>query len=90
VRPRGLVRDDVPGRYVGGDVVDGAALDAALEAAREAAAAAARDLRAGRIRPCPSSCSPAGCAYPGICRAAEGTAESEAAAADAVAAEGAT
>ncbi len=27
-RPRGVVRDDVPGRYVNGDVVDGAALDA--------------------------------------------------------------
>jgi RecB family exonuclease len=90
VRPRGLVRDDVPGRYVGGDVVDAAALDAALQAALEAAAATARDLRAGRIHPGPASCSPAGCAYPGICRAAEGSAESEAAAADAVAAERAT
>ena len=28
-------------------------------------------MRAGRIRPCPSRCSPNGCAYPGICRAAE-------------------
>jgi RecB family exonuclease len=88
VRPRGLVRDDMPGRYVGGDVVDGEAFDAALEAARGAAASAAADLQAGRIRPCPATCSPAGCAYPGICRAAEGTAETEAAAADAVAAEG--
>jgi hypothetical protein len=88
VRPRGLVRDDIPGRYVGGDVVDGATLDAALESARDAAAAAAADMRAGRIRACPGSCSPAGCAFPGICRAAEGSAEDEAAAADAVAAEG--
>ncbi len=69
-RPRGLVRDDVPGRYVNGDVVDGAAFAAGLEAARAAAARAAADLRAGRIRPCPERCSPNGtCAYPGICRA---------------------
>jgi RecB family exonuclease len=88
-RPRGLVRDDVPGRYVGGDVVDAAAFDAALATALAAAGDAARALRAGRIRACPASCSPAGCAHPGICRAAEGTAEAEAAAADAAAAEGA-
>jgi RecB family exonuclease len=87
IRPRGLVRDDMPGRYVGGDVVDAEALDAALDAARDAAAAAASDLRAGRIRPCPASCSPGGCAHPGICRAAEGTAEAEAASAEAAAAE---
>jgi RecB family exonuclease len=76
VRPRGLVRADVPGRYVNGDVVDGEALDAALEAARELAARAAADLRAGRVRACPDSCTPnGGCAYPAICRAGEGTAE---------------
>ena len=39
--------------------------------AREAALGAARAMRAGRIRPCPSRCSPNGCAYPGICRAGE-------------------
>jgi ATP-dependent helicase/DNAse subunit B len=89
VRPRGIVRDDVPGRYVGGDVLDAEAFDAALDAARAAATAAAIDMRAGRIRACPAHCSPAGCAYPGICRAAEGTLEAEAAAADAAAAEGA-
>jgi hypothetical protein len=87
-RPRGFVRDDVPGRYVGGDVVDGEAFAAALDGALAAAASAATDLKAGRIRPCPGSCSFAGCAYPGICRATEGTAEAEAAAADAAAAEG--
>jgi hypothetical protein len=86
-----VVRDDVPGKYVNGDVLDAEAFDAALEEARQAAASAAGDLRAGRIRPCPSTCSPGGgCAYPGICRAAEGTAEAEAAAADAVAGEGAS
>jgi RecB family exonuclease len=87
VRPRGFVRDDVPGRYVNSDVVDAAGLDAALEAARADAASAAIDLRAGRIRPCPATCSWGGCAHPGICRAAEGTAEAEAASAAAAAGE---
>jgi RecB family exonuclease len=71
-RPRGLVRDDVPGAYVNGDVVDAAGFEAGLAAAREAAVEAAAELRAGRIRACPQRCTPAGaCAYPGICRAAE-------------------
>jgi RecB family exonuclease len=84
-RPRGYVRDDVPGRYVNSDVVDAGEMRAALDEALGLATAAAQDLRAGRIRACPSSCSYAGCAYPGICRASEGTAEAEAAAADAAA-----
>ncbi len=68
-RPRGLVRDDVPGRYVNGDVVDDAALEATLQASRAVAAQAAADLRAGRIRPCPDRCAyNGGCAHPGICR----------------------
>jgi ATP-dependent helicase/DNAse subunit B len=68
-RPRGLVRDDVPGRYVNGDVVDAVALDETLAAVREVAARAATELRAGRIRPCPERCSFNGtCAHPGICR----------------------
>jgi RecB family exonuclease len=67
-RPRGLVREDVPGRYVNGDRVDAEAFAAGLEAARAAAAQAAAELRAGRIGPCPQRCSPAGCAHPGICR----------------------
>jgi RecB family exonuclease len=80
VRPRGLVRDDVPGRYVNGDVVDADGYEAGLEAARRIAAAAANDLRAGRIRACPGSCTPmGGCAYPAICRAGDGTAEEDAA-----------
>jgi PD-(D/E)XK nuclease superfamily len=73
VRPRGLVRDDVAGRYVNGDVVDAETLDAALADARAVATRAAADLRAGRIHACPSSCSWLGdCAYPSICRAGEG------------------
>jgi ATP-dependent helicase/DNAse subunit B len=72
VRARGLVRDDVPGSYVNGDVVDRETLDAALDEAREIAARAAADIHAGRVRPCPDSCLPSGgCAYPGICRAGE-------------------
>jgi len=68
-RPRGLVRDDVPGGYVNGDVVEADELDAGLDAAREVALRAAADLRAGRIRPCPQRCGYDGsCAYPGICR----------------------
>jgi RecB family exonuclease len=71
-RPRGLVRAGTPGRYVNGDVVEPEALDAALGEARALAVRTARAMRAGEIRPCPSRCSPNGCAYPGICRAAEG------------------
>jgi ATP-dependent helicase/DNAse subunit B len=68
-RARGLVRDDVPGRYVNGDVVDADVFAGRLDEAREVAARAAVELRAGRIRPCPERCSPSGtCAYPGICR----------------------
>ena len=70
-RPRGLVRTGTPGRYVNGDVVEPEALDAALLEIRGAALDAARAMRAGRIRPCPTKCSPNGCAYPGICRAGE-------------------
>jgi len=73
VRPRGVVRDGVPGAYVNGDQVSATEFDAVLEEARGAAVGAARDLRAGRIRACPGSCSPRGCAYPSICRAGEGT-----------------
>jgi RecB family exonuclease len=71
-RPRGLVRAGTPGRYVNGDVVEASALEAALDEARSAALDAARAMRAGEIRACPSRCSPNGCAYPGICRAGEG------------------
>ena len=70
-RPRGLVRAGVPGRYVNGDVVEPEALDAVLGEARQIALGAARAMHAGEIAPCPSRCSPKGCAYPGICRASE-------------------
>jgi hypothetical protein len=68
-RPRGVVRADVPGRYVNGDVGDGALLETRLQDARAIAAQAAADLRAGRIKPCPDRCGyQGGCAHPGICR----------------------
>ena len=68
-RPRGIVRDDVPGRYVNGDVSDKATLDERLEESRAIAAKAAADLRAARIKPCPDRCAyNGGCAHPGICR----------------------
>ena len=68
-RPRGLVRDDVPGRYVATDKVSEAELDASLEAVRERALETVAALRAGEVRACPEKCSPKGCAYPTICRA---------------------
>jgi RecB family exonuclease len=68
-RPRGLVRDDVPGTYVGNDVVSEAELEAALEDVRERALATARELQAGAVKACPERCTPNGCAYPTICRA---------------------
>jgi ATP-dependent helicase/DNAse subunit B len=68
-RPRGLVRDDVPGRYVSTDKVSAEELDAALEAVRDRALETAAALRAGEVRACPEKCSPKGCAYPTICRA---------------------
>jgi RecB family exonuclease len=68
-RPRGLVRDDVPGRYVATDKVSAAELDTALEEVRSKALATAAALRAGEVRACPEKCSPKGCAYPTICRA---------------------
>ena len=68
-RPRGLVRDDVPGRYVATDKVSAEELDTALEAVRAKALETAAALRAGEVRACPEKCSPKGCAYPTICRA---------------------
>ena len=70
LRPRGLVCEDGEAGWVTNDVVEPDAFGCALENAREAALAAARDLRAGRIAACPGSCTPRGCAYPTICRAA--------------------
>jgi RecB family exonuclease len=75
---RGLVRDDVPGRYTRTDRVDADDFAAALEDARELAERTAADLHAGRIKPCPERCSNRGCRYPAICRAGEPGAEAPA------------
>jgi hypothetical protein len=75
---RGLVRDDVPGRYTRTDLVDADGFAAGLEHARELAERTAADLHAGRIGPCPERCSNRGCRYPGICRAGEPGAEAPA------------
>ncbi|MDA0163919.1 PD-(D/E)XK nuclease family protein [Solirubrobacter ginsenosidimutans] len=70
-RPRGIVREGIPGRYVNGDVTDQATLEERLQDSRAIAAQAAAGLRAGRIAPCPDRCGyQGGCAHPGICRAA--------------------
>jgi ATP-dependent helicase/DNAse subunit B len=68
---RGLAREDAPGTYVTTDVADPGEFADALETARARAEEAARELHAGRIRPCPERCTPRGCAYPAICRAGE-------------------
>ena len=49
-RPRGLVRDDVAGRYVKNDVVDEPGLEEALGEIRERALSTAEALRGGRDR----------------------------------------
>jgi hypothetical protein len=74
LRPRGLIRDgEVAGTLVDTDRLDGQEFAAALDALRALATAAGGDLRAGRIRACPSRCGARGaCAYPGICRGGEG------------------
>jgi hypothetical protein len=68
---RGLVRDDVPGRYTRTDLFDADGFAAALEDARELAERTAAELHAGGIKPCPERCSNRGCRYPAICRAGE-------------------
>lgn len=78
LRPRGIVREGVPGGFVDSDVMPDEEFDALLRELADLAAEAGADLRAGRIRPCPELCSPGGgCAHPGICRAAEGPEEDE-------------
>ena len=72
-RPRGVVRDDVPGRYVNGDVSDDATLDARAGGRR------ARSPPRPPPTCAPAASSPAptaaryngGCAHPGICRVDE-------------------
>jgi ATP-dependent helicase/DNAse subunit B len=70
LRPRGGAREG--GAAVGmvdNDVMDPGDWEALLDELRDQAQDAAARMRAGEIRPCPSRCTPRGCAYPGICRA---------------------
>lgn len=70
LRARGLVRDDVD---AGALVLDTdrrsrEELEAELNAAAARACELAARLRGGRLAATPETCSPNGCAYPGICR----------------------
>lgn len=69
LRPRGIIRNDLPGRYVPNDVLDDEDFEAALDEVRGIADEAARSLRAGRVSACPARCSARrACRYPTICR----------------------
>jgi ATP-dependent helicase/DNAse subunit B len=73
LRARGLVQDDAD---TGELVVDTdrrsrEELDAELDAAAARACELAARLRGGELCATPETCSPNGCAYPGICRAAD-------------------
>ena len=70
-RARGLVLEEAADRVggsVANDVKDSEEFAAALRTAEATAAALADRLSAGELRPCPATCSPRGCAYPGVCR----------------------
>jgi RecB family exonuclease len=70
LRARGIVRDDVDA----GDVVlstdrrSREELEHELDAAAARACELAARLRGGELAPMPETCSPGGCAFPGICR----------------------
>jgi ATP-dependent helicase/DNAse subunit B len=70
LRARGvfLERAPVSGECVANDARDDEALRAELDSAAARAVELAARLRAGRITPCPETCSRQGCSYPGICR----------------------
>jgi ATP-dependent helicase/DNAse subunit B len=76
IRARGLVLDDACERVGDGcvrtDVKPADELDAILAAAEQRAVELAERLAAGELAPSPATCSPAGCAYPGVCRGGEG------------------
>lgn len=73
LRARGIVREDAD---TGTAVHDRdrrprEQLEAELDAAAARACELAARLRAGELQATPETCSPSGCAYPGICRAAD-------------------
>ncbi|NLT06192.1 MAG: hypothetical protein GXY03_07755 [Solirubrobacterales bacterium] len=72
-RPRGAVDADhaaaLGGDFVGGDVLEPAALAELRDWARGAIATAAAEMGEGRLRSCPGSCAyRGGCSHPSICR----------------------
>jgi ATP-dependent helicase/DNAse subunit B len=73
LRARGLVRDDADAGelVVDTDLRSREQLEAELDAAAARACELAARLRGGELCATPETCSPNGCAYPGICRAAD-------------------
>ena len=73
LRARGLVREDADVGELAFDTDRRSReeLDAELRAAAARACELAARLRGGELRATPETCSPNGCAYPGICRAAD-------------------
>lgn len=73
LRARGLLREDADVGELAFDTDRRSReqLDAELDAAAARACELAARLRAGKLAATPDTCSPNGCAYPGICRAAD-------------------
>jgi RecB family exonuclease len=73
LRARGIVREDVDAGelVVDTDRRSAEALEQELSAAAARACELAAALRAGQLAATPETCSPGGCAYPGICRAVD-------------------
>jgi len=73
LRARGLLREDadVGELALETDRRSREALEAELDAAAARACELAARLRGGELQATPETCSPNGCAYPGICRAAD-------------------
>jgi hypothetical protein len=73
LRARGIVRDDVDAGELAfeTDRRSREELEAELDAAAARACELAAHLRGGKLAATPDTCSPGGCAYPGICRAAD-------------------
>jgi len=71
LRARGAYLEGAPvgGSVLGNDARSAEQLDQELDAAARDALALAGRIRAGELAPCPQTCSPGGCRYPGICRA---------------------
>ncbi len=70
LRPRGMFVDgaEVGSGAMAKDARDPGEFAAALDEAAARAAAIAAALRAGKLTPCPQTCTRDGCAFPGICR----------------------